>query len=426
VLCRILPALLAFAAALSPSTLYGQQRTVLINAFDNATGDRNLDWLREAVVTTISDRLLVEPALYVFGFDERVAAYERFDIPETVSLSRATAMRIGWDIGADFLVSGRISGTPDAFRIEARIVDLAENSAGSEVVVNGKLADTILLASTLASRLAVVLVPGSTVAAGNGAPSSIPPKAFEAYVRGILNTDPQRRTELLQEAIRLHPNYWAAIYQLGQMHYLDSNYTDSTELLQKIPAGSPEYATAQYLLGMNAYHQADYPRAVRVYSALAPGYDALVNLGAALARTGDNRGAGAAWERALERNPAGPEAAFNLAFLSFSSSDWQGAAGRLAELLKAYPRDAEAMFLLGQTYDRLGRAVEAQQLTAQALRLSPRLSRWVGQPAPAAIRVRTEFDATELRVPAGIWNEARLSRRVAARNASESSSGARE
>ena len=75
---------------------------------------------------------------------------------------------------------------------------------------------------------------------------------------------------------------------------------------------------------------------------------------------------------------------------------------------------------------RLGRTGEAQQFTAQALRLSPRLSRWVGQPAPAAIRVRTEFDATELRMPAGIWTEARLSRRVAARTASESSSGARE
>jgi tetratricopeptide (TPR) repeat protein len=422
----MLPVLLALAAALSPSTLYGQQRTVLINAFDNATGDRNLDWLREAVVATISDRLLVEPALYVYGFDERVAAYERLDIPETVSLSRATAMRIGWDVGADFLVSGRVSGTPDALRIEARIVDLAENSAGSEVVVDGKQADLTLLASTLASRLALLLVPGSRVAAGSAAPSSIPPEAFEAYVRGILTADPQRRTELLQEAIRLHPNYWAATYQLGQMYYLDSNYTDSTELLQKIPAGSPEYAPAQFLLGMNAYHQEDYPRAAQVYSALAPGYDVLVNLGAALVKTGDNRGAGAAWERALERNPTGLEAAFNLALLSFSSSDWQGAAGRLAELLKTYPRDAEVMFVLGQTYDRLGRTSEAQQFTAQALRLSPRLSRWVGQPAPAAIRVRTEFDATELRMPAGIWTEARLSRRVAARTASESSSGARE
>lgn len=424
VLSRIRSLLLLSVVALNPWTLHGQQRTVLLNALDNATGDPALDWMREAVPAAIAEGLAVRPELYVFGFDERVAAYERLDIPAAASVGRATAITIAWDIGADFLITGRISGTSEAFQIDARVLDLDEDSVGPVLIVNGKRADTLKLAATLTTRLAKEMLPGSIVP--DTIPLPVPAGAFEAYVRGILSLEPQRRTELLQEAIRLYPSYWAAIYRLGQVYYLDSNYKDSTELLEKIPAGAPDYAQARFLLGMDAYHQEDFTRAARVYSTLAPGYDVLVNLGAALARGGDSAGAAATWRRALERKPGGLEASFNLAFLSLSRNDWDAAASRLAPLLRAYPRDAEVMFLLGRAYDRLGRTEEAGRLTAQALRLSPQLSRWSGPSVPNAIRVRAEFDATEVRMPSGIWTEARLSRRSAARTATESLSGPRE
>src|SRR6185369_7416890 len=119
----------------------------------------------------------------------------------------------------------------------------------------------------------------------------IPRSAFEAYVRGVLASDPQRRTELLKEAIRLHPQYTAAIYQLGQAYYLDSNYKSSSDLLEKISAAAPEYQQARFMLAMNYYHLGDFPKSTAIFSALPTSYDVLVDLCAALAGRVDTFGA---------------------------------------------------------------------------------------------------------------------------------------
>jgi tetratricopeptide (TPR) repeat protein len=422
VLTRSAHALLLIVAILATSRAsYAQKTTVLINAFDNQTADRTLDWIGEGVATALVDKLSAQSELYVFGLDERLAEYDRLGIPETVSVSRATAIRIAWDIGADVLVTGWISGTPDAFRIEARIVNLADEVATSEMTVNGRLDEVMPLTALLASRLAKQLVPGSALPESDYvARPPIPRSAFEAYVRGITATDAERRVELLQDAIRLHPQYRSAIYQLGQVYYLDSNYQASIDLLTKIPEGAVDYPQARFMIGMNAYRLEDYTKAEQVFSTLPPTYDVLVNLGATLAATG-NPAAVSAWRRALEKNPSGTEAAFNLGYLSFSKGEWELAASRLAQFLQDHPRDSETMFLLGRTYERLSRMDEAQRLTAQALRLSPRLQRWLDQPIPNLARARSQFDATELRTAStgGIWNESRRKRKVVAQAADD-------
>jgi Flp pilus assembly protein TadD len=427
VLTRVVYAFLIAAVVASGSlNLYGQQKTtVLINAFENQTGDRTLDWIGEGIATTVGERLGDQPELYVFGLDERIAEYDRLGIPETVAVSRATAIRLAWDMGADVLVTGWISGTHDAFRIDARILNLVDDTGGSNIIINGKLDEILPLAAFLATGLAKQIVPGSSLPESDYA--GRPPvsrSAFEAYIRGILATDPQRKVELLQEAIRLHPQYRSAIYQLGQVHYLDSNHQASTDLLVKVPADAPEYPEARFMIGMNAYHLEDYAKAAQVFSALPPNYDVLVNLGASLAGSGD-AAATSAWRRALERNPSGSEAAFNLGYLAFSKGDWELASTRLAQFLQGHPRDSETLFLLGRAYDRLGRVEESRRLTAQALRLSPRLQRWLTQPIPNLARIRAQFDATELRVPAegGIWNAARRVRKTEAQAAEDALTG---
>jgi len=412
--------LIAAFLASGPSQLYGQQKTtVLIDAFENQTGDRTLDWIGEGIATTLGERLGAQPGLYVFGLDERIAEYQRLGIPETVSVSRATAIRLAWDMGADILVTGWISGTHDAFRIDARILNLVDDTAGPDITINGKLDEIIPLAAFLATGVAKQIVPGSSFPESDyAARPPVSRSAFEAYIRGVVATDSQRKVELLQEAIRLHPQYRSAVYQLGQVYYLDSNYQASTDLLAKIPADASEFPQARFMIGMNAYHLGDYANAAQIFSALPHTYDVLVNLGASLAATGD-AAAAAAWRRALEGNPSGAEAAFNLGYFAYSRGDWELAAFRLAQFLRAHARDSETVFLLGRAYDRIGRAEESQQLTAQALRLSPRLQRWLTQPIPNLARTRAQFDATELRMPGGIWSDARRRRKAEAQAAED-------
>jgi tetratricopeptide (TPR) repeat protein len=417
------------AISASPVALSAQTTTVLIHAFENQTSDRNLDWIGEGLAVLIGERLTAQPQLYVFGRDERMAEYDRLSIPDSVSVSRATAMRLAWDMGADVIVMGKISGTHDDFRIEAKVLDLAEGGRDSSATASGKLDDVISLAASLSSQLARAVVPGAMLPESDYVSRPpIPRSAFEAYVRGLLASDPQRRTELLKDAIRLHPQYTAAIYQLGQAYYLDSNYKSSTELLEKVSADAPEYPHARFMLAMNHYHVGNFTRAADIFSLLPARYDVLVNLGAAHAGKGDAAGAEAAWRRAIALKATGMEASFNLAYLPFSRGDMEAALRSLTSFLRSNARDAEALFLQGQAYERLGRIADAQRVIAQAMRLSPRLEKWVGQPIPNLARLRAQFNPIDLRLPVGvtIWNDARLSRKKDAQDASEFLNGRRQ
>jgi len=426
---RIFSAILVIATIASlPSNLSAQQTTVLVNAFENQTADRNLDWIGEGLAVLIGERLTAQSQLYVFGLDERMAEYDRLAIPDTVSVSRATALKIAWDMGADVIVIGKISGTHDDFRIDAKVLDLTEGKSDFDVSASGKLDDVISMAASLASQLAKGLVAGSALPESDyAARPPIPRSAFEAYVRGVLASDPQRRTELLKDAIRLHPQYTAAIYQLGRAYYLDSNYKSSSDLLEKISAAAPEYPQARFMLAMNYYHLGDFTKAVSGFSSLPSNYDVLVNLGAALAGKGDSAGAEATWRRALGLNAAGAEASFNLAYVAFTRGEMENAVSRFTQFLRSHGRDAEALFVLGQAYERLNRIGESQRVVAQATRLSPRLEKWVGQPIPNIARLRTQYNVTQLRMPfdTTIWNEARLARKAAAQDASDVLNGRR-
>ncbi len=426
---RILSAVLAVAAMVSvPSVLSAQQTTVLVNAFENQTSERSLDWIGEGLAILVAERLTAQPQLYVFGLDERMAEYDRLAIPDTVSVSRATALKIAWDMGADFIITGGISGTHDDFRIDARVLDLTESTLAFDVNATGKLDDVISMAASLSSQLARGLVPGSALPESDyAAQPPIPRSAFEAYVRGVLASDPQRRTELLKDAIRLHPPYTAAIYQLGQAYYLDSDYKSSSEMLEKVSAASPEYAQARFMLATDYYRLGDFARAVVIYRSLPSSYDVLVDLGAALAAEGDAAGAEATWRRALMVNPSGLEALFNVAYIAFARGDLEIAVSRWTEFVGSHGRDAEALFVLGRSYERLGRTAESQRLIAQATRLSPRLEKWAGQPIPNLARLRTQFNATELRMAfeTTLWTEDRLARKAAVQDASDVLNGRR-
>jgi tetratricopeptide (TPR) repeat protein len=412
-LCLAVVAVLLLAA---PVAALGQRVTVLVTPFENQTADRNIDWLGEGLAVLVGERLNSESSLYVFGRDERVAAYERAGIPAAAGVSRATVMKLAWDIGADIVVTGRLYGDAANFKTEARILDVARTVAHPAETAEGKLDEVMSIAGDLAAGIASVLAPGSRPPESDYTlRPPVPRSAFEAYVRGLLTLDPQRSFELFKDAVRLHPQYASATYQLGRAAYLDADYESAVALLEKIPPGSSEYAYARFTLAVSCYETGAYDKAAAILEELPPVYDVLVNQGAALAAKGDAAGARSAWTRAVERDSLGSEAAFNLAHLAYATGNADAARKRLEEFLLLYGRDAEAFFTLGRALEQMRLDNEAQRAMAQALRLSPRLERWLDEPLPNLTRLRTQFNPTEIRLAAdgSIWTQARLSRRAA-------------
>jgi TolB-like protein len=132
--------------------------SVLVFAIENQTDDRNVDWIGTGLSELIVERLTAERDLYVFNRDERSTAYERMGIPESVAVTRATAMSIGWDTGADFVGSAGFSGRIRIFGSK-RILNLQNSSSGLNVIVDGDIQNLIPMASTLSFKLARQLVP---------------------------------------------------------------------------------------------------------------------------------------------------------------------------------------------------------------------------------------------------------------------------
>jgi tetratricopeptide (TPR) repeat protein/TolB-like protein len=383
--------------------------TVLVFPFENLSDDRTLDWIGEGISELIIGRLQSEPGVYTFSREERLSAYEKFGIPESVMITRATALKLGWSYGLDNIITGTFSGTADDFHILARLVDL-DAGAGTEIRTEGKLQDVIPLTMTLSWQLLRKIIPGTASPESDyTARPPTPRSPFENYIRALLSPDLQRRTDLLQTAVRLYPQYGSALFQLGRAFHLQRDFAISNEWLQKLPAATPDRRQVLFMIGLNYFYLGQYERSITAFQQLPQMPDVLLNLGSALSRKGDMTAAMSMWKRAASLDPLGSDAFFNMGYVSYLKNDLDAAEKNLVESLKLRGRDSEALFLLGRTYEKQGRSEEARKLLSQAARLSERVERWLNQSLPKLDRFVT---STTFRSHEDIWSDQRLARRT--------------
>jgi tetratricopeptide (TPR) repeat protein len=271
------------------------------------------------------------------------------------------------------------------------------------------LQDVIPLTMNLSWQLLKKIIPGTASPESDyTARPPTPRSAFENYVRALLSQDLEKRIDLLQTAIRLHPQYGPAIFQLGRSYHLKRDFASSNQWLQKLPESTPERRQVLFLTGLNYFYLGDDAHAISSFQQLPQTYDVLLNLGAASSRKGDQTAAMQAWDRAAALDPLAADAFFNMGYLSYLKNDLARAEKNLVESLKLRGRDSEALFLLGRTYEKQGRLEDARRFTAQAARLSQRVERWLTQPLPQLERFAT---ATTFRSHDDVWNSQRLARR---------------
>jgi tetratricopeptide (TPR) repeat protein/TolB-like protein len=405
--------LLAFAG---PIAAFAEDTTVLVFPFENQTDESGVDWLGEGIAELMNERLGAEASLHVFTRDERLALFRKAGIPRRAAITRASAIQLGWDAGADIVVLGTMSGGGADFSIQARLIDLDGLRVFDGARTSGKLDDVPTLASTLAGQLS------SKIAGEGGAGQSPralpPPSAFEKYIRGLLSEDPAVRIAYLKDAVRLHPEYRQAIFELGRTYHAAREYRLSRQWFDRVGADWPEYQEARFLQGVNAYHLGDYDAAATIFASLPARHGTLMNLGAALSRKRDPAAAVSAWRRAAELDGLISDTFFNLGYVSLTAGDIGGAIRYLEQFRKLEGRDGEALFILGRSYERAGRAEDGQREITAATRLSPRVERWSAQIPGDLERLSNEVPPTIRRpgLPNNIWSDRRLARRAASQN----------
>jgi bacteriochlorophyll 4-vinyl reductase len=351
---------------------------VLVMPFDNASKQARLAWMGEGASILLAGRL---EALGVDAMsrDERLRAFERFQVPPLASLSRATVIRLGELVAAADVVVGSVGLDGDVLVITARRISLGPGRLAPETTVRGAPGEVGELLADLAAQLwgddEAVRQAGR--AAGGRAVRAVPMAAFEPYVKGLLAETPEAQVPLLTKAIQVKPDYDEARVALAQAHSAAASYRGAIEALAPVREASPAWVAAQVLTAVAQMALSEYPAAWQTLTALharAPSALVLNDMGVVRLRsTAPLPGSGSAtwyFSQARTLDPLDPDYLFNLGYAYWLESDAPAAGYWLREAVRLSPTDASAHALLAHVLHAGGHAAEAARELALAERLS--------------------------------------------------------
>ena len=144
-------------------------------------------WIGEAAALSFAEEFQAL-GLEAFSREERVAAFDRLQLPMSSSLTRATTIRTGELIGASDVVVGDVR-LGKRLVVRARIIRIDVASQSPDVEEQGAMADMVAVFAGAADALA-----RSTGRAPAGPPRRGRPSAasdvFENYVKGLVAIAP--------------------------------------------------------------------------------------------------------------------------------------------------------------------------------------------------------------------------------------------
>ncbi|HET8667685.1 MAG TPA: hypothetical protein VFM10_06870, partial [Terriglobales bacterium] len=205
-----------FSSAPEPGA---QSKTVLVLPFENASKAPGLDWIGEAFVEVLADRI-ASAAVYAIARQDRVYAFDRAGIPANLRPSRATLFRVGEQMDADYMVLGSYNFDGQTFTATAQLLDVKRLRLLPDRSESGPLMQLLQIQHALAWDLIPELDPTFRTSREQfmSASPAIRLDAFENYIRGVVATSRPEKIQKFKEAVRINPQYTMAIMQLGKTY----------------------------------------------------------------------------------------------------------------------------------------------------------------------------------------------------------------
>jgi Tfp pilus assembly protein PilF/TolB-like protein len=350
-------------AAAQPPT--PSAHTILVLPFENATNAPGLQWISDAFPEVIGQRL-ASPSLYVIARDDRNYAFDRLSIPTNVHPSRATMYRIAEQMDADYVVMGEYTFDGQTFRASAQVLDMKNLKLSEDQFATGPLVSLMDIEREIAWQVLHVIEPQSRVSRQEFLRETVPIRldAFENYIRGVLaNTRPEK-TKYFKEAIRLNPQYTAAMLQLARTYFNGRDYEQASAWFARVPATDTSGGEASFMLGLSSYYAGQFDKAEQAFRATEarlPLTEVYNNLGVVSSRRGKRTKAVEYFQKAVQADPTDPDYRFNLAVALYRNGEAASASRQLREVTARRPNDSEARALLDMVSSSLNRATDFSQ-----------------------------------------------------------------
>jgi tetratricopeptide (TPR) repeat protein/TolB-like protein len=351
----------------------------LVFPFQNSGPSGRLDWLSEGL-EELTIQGLSSAGEQVYSHSWRLGELERYGIPTTAKLSRATMLHVAEDLDADFVVFGSFNFDGKNLTIDSRLLRVNPAALLPPLHESGPLETVMDLHTRLMWRMLsdndhsypLSLTEFSQMH------KAVRLDAFEHYSRGLIANEDETRGRELREAVRLEPEWVEPNYALGETYFTKRDCASALPSYAKVPKTHDRYLEALFSIGvcrltMNQPDQAEEAFATLqtlLRSSGAPGVDfpeVLNNLAIAKARQNKFALAQEDLRRASALDPDEDDYPFNLGLIAILQGDFNGAAAQFREASHREPDIPEDRSLLVAALEKAGKQEEADQERNAAL-----------------------------------------------------------
>jgi tetratricopeptide (TPR) repeat protein len=392
-----------------------QQGIYLVFPFENASSSPRLDWLSEGLEELTIQRLSAARE-QVYSHEGRVVELERFGLPRSSKLSRATMLHVAEDLDADFVVFGRFLAKGASLTIESQILKVNPARLLPALRETGTLDSLMDLHARLVWRMLAASDRNYALSLAEFTKRQRPLRldAFEHYIRGLLASEDDARLRELREAARLEPEWPEPDFALGEVYFGRRDCDSALPWYNRVPKTHERYIQAVFATGVCRLLLGQPDRAEELFTSLpeamknkaASGTDLpeiLNDLAIALARQGKTAAAQTDLRRAAELDPGEDDYPFNLGLLALQTNDPASAAAYFREATEREPDNAEDRALLILSLEKANKKTEADQERESANETFgpnglPSIHLDAKNETVARLnRIKTELDVTELR-----------------------------
>src|ERR1700676_3349956 len=351
----------------------------LVFPFQNSGPSSRLDWLSEGL-EELTIQGLSSAGEQVYSHSWRLGELERYGIPTTAKLSRATMLHVAEDLDADFVVFGTFNFDGKNLTIDSRLLRVNPAALLPPLHESGPLETVMDLHTRLIWRMlsendhAYPL----SLTEFSQMHKAVRLDAFEHYIRGLIANDDETRLRELREAVRLEPEWVEPNYALGEAYFSKRDCASALPSYAKVPKTHDRYLEALFSIGvcrltMNQPDQAEEAFAtlqILLRGSSAPGVDfpeVLNNLAIAKARQNKFAAAQEDLRRASALDPDEDDYPFNLGLIAILQGDFNGAAAQFREASLREPDIPEDRSLLVAALEKAGKQEEADKERNAAL-----------------------------------------------------------